>query len=101
MAPQYAPSLRSRLAPLLFVLQTGFIAIYAFYIEIEKNVQTDGNTFNNFYSGELFLRGGGGKAGAYMLLREYLFNRLLHVIYFSVPVLQSTSFSHYVVEKRM
>ncbi|KAM4625425.1 rh blood group, D antigen [Polymixia lowei] len=50
MAPQYAPSLRSRLAPLLFVLQTGFIVIYAFCVEIEQNVETHGNTFRNVYS---------------------------------------------------
>uniref|UniRef100_A0A3B3TVW0 Rh blood group, D antigen n=1 Tax=Poecilia latipinna TaxID=48699 RepID=A0A3B3TVW0_9TELE len=30
MAPQYAPSLRSRLAPLLLILQTGFIIIAGF-----------------------------------------------------------------------
>ncbi|XP_070776272.1 rh blood group, D antigen [Enoplosus armatus] len=50
MAPQYAPSLRSRLAPLLLFLQLGFIAIYAFYIEIESNVKIDGITFSNFFS---------------------------------------------------
>lgn len=49
MAPQYAPSLRSRLAPLLLFLQIGFIVIYAFYTEIETNVKVDGITFSNFY----------------------------------------------------
>ncbi|KAM7376485.1 hypothetical protein PAMP_006216 [Pampus punctatissimus] len=49
MAPQYAPSLRSRLAPFLLFLQIGFIIIYAFYIEIENNVKIDGITFSNFY----------------------------------------------------
>ncbi|XP_074516524.1 rh blood group, D antigen [Sebastes fasciatus] len=49
MAPQYAPSLRSRLAPLLIFLQTGFIVIYAFYVEIESNAKADGITFSNFY----------------------------------------------------
>ncbi|XP_038585870.1 rh blood group, D antigen [Micropterus salmoides] len=49
MGPQYAPSLRSRLAPLLLFLQIGFIAIYAFYIEIESNVKVDGITFSSFY----------------------------------------------------
>ncbi|XP_026162971.1 rh blood group, D antigen [Mastacembelus armatus] len=39
MAPQYAPSLRSRLAPLLLFLQTGFIVIYAFYTEIDRNIK--------------------------------------------------------------
>uniref|UniRef100_A0A8C2WPV6 Rh blood group, D antigen n=1 Tax=Cyclopterus lumpus TaxID=8103 RepID=A0A8C2WPV6_CYCLU len=34
MAPRYAPSLRSRLAPLLLLLQIGFIVIYAVYIEV-------------------------------------------------------------------
>ncbi|KAK5857139.1 hypothetical protein PBY51_010404 [Eleginops maclovinus] len=50
MAPQYAPSLRSRLAPMLLVLQIGFILIYAFYIEIESNVNVYGITFSNFYA---------------------------------------------------
>ncbi|XP_030247540.1 rh blood group, D antigen isoform X2 [Sparus aurata] len=50
MAPQYAPSLRSRLPPLLLFLQTGFIVIYAFYTDIEGYVkERDGNTFSNFY----------------------------------------------------
>ncbi|XP_061824527.2 rh blood group, D antigen [Nerophis lumbriciformis] len=48
MAPQYAPSLRSRLAPLLLFLQIGFIVIYYFYVEIENNV--NGITFRNLYS---------------------------------------------------
>ncbi|XP_051251903.1 rh blood group, D antigen [Dicentrarchus labrax] len=50
MAPQYAPSLRSRLAPLLLFLQIGFIVIYAFYTEIDSNVKADGTTFSSFYS---------------------------------------------------
>ncbi|XP_033967835.1 rh blood group, D antigen [Pseudochaenichthys georgianus] len=49
MAPQYAPSLRSRLDPMLLVLQLGFILIYAFYIEIESNVKVYGITFSNLY----------------------------------------------------
>ncbi|XP_044023848.1 rh blood group, D antigen [Siniperca chuatsi] len=49
MAPKYAPSLRSRLASLLLFLQIGFIAIYAFYGEIESNVKVDGITFSNVY----------------------------------------------------
>ncbi|XP_069580135.1 rh blood group, D antigen [Brachyistius frenatus] len=49
MAPQYAPSLRSCLAPLLLFLQTGFIIIYAFYIQIESDVKVDGTNFSNFY----------------------------------------------------
>ncbi|KAG8013558.1 Ammonium transporter Rh type C [Nibea albiflora] len=49
MAPQYAPSLRSRLAPLLLFLQTGFIVIFALYTEIDSNVKDDGTTFRNFY----------------------------------------------------
>ncbi|XP_029316808.1 rh blood group, D antigen [Cottoperca gobio] len=49
MAPQYAPSLRSRLAPLLLFLQIGFIVIYAFYIEIESNEKVHGITFSDFY----------------------------------------------------
>ncbi|KAK1893482.1 Ammonium transporter Rh type A [Dissostichus eleginoides] len=49
MAPQYAPSLRSCLAPMLLVLQLGFILIYAFYIEIESNVKVYGITFSNLY----------------------------------------------------
>lgn len=49
MAPQYAPSLRSRLAPLLLLLQTGFIVIYAFYVEIEKHSFNTDFT-SNFYA---------------------------------------------------
>ncbi|KAL3968374.1 immunoglobulin lambda-like polypeptide 1 [Sarotherodon galilaeus] len=41
MPPQYAPSLRSRLAPLLLFLQTGFIIVFAFYTEIERNGNAD------------------------------------------------------------
>ncbi|CAN9502323.1 unnamed protein product [Ophioblennius macclurei] len=48
MAPKYAPSLRSRLAPLLLVLQTGFIVIYALYTEIDSN-PTNGKEFRDFY----------------------------------------------------
>ena len=58
MAPQYAPSLRSCLGPMLLVLQLGFILIYAFYIEIESNVKVYGITFSNLYPGE-FERGVG------------------------------------------
>lgn len=50
MAPQYAPSLRSRLAPLLLCLQLGFIVIFALYIEIDTSL--GGITFDNFYPGE-------------------------------------------------
>ncbi|XP_029982030.1 rh blood group, D antigen isoform X2 [Sphaeramia orbicularis] len=50
MAPQYAPSLRSRLAPLLLLLQIGFIVIFGFYTEIDDRVTTDdGTSFKNFY----------------------------------------------------
>lgn len=49
MAPQYAPSLRSRLAPLLLLLQTGFIVIYAFYVEIETHSFNTDFT-SNFYA---------------------------------------------------
>ncbi|KAL1006100.1 hypothetical protein UPYG_G00067870 [Umbra pygmaea] len=37
MAPQYAPSMRSRLAPLLLFLQMGFILVYFFYVDIERH----------------------------------------------------------------
>ncbi|CAM9105568.1 unnamed protein product [Lampetra planeri] len=49
MAPQYAPSLRSRLAPMLFSLQTGFIVLFSFCTEIDNSVKVDGITFSNFY----------------------------------------------------
>ncbi|XP_054469310.1 rh blood group, D antigen [Anoplopoma fimbria] len=49
MAPQYAPSLRSRLAPLLIFLQTGFIVIFALYVEIDSSTKADGTTFSSFY----------------------------------------------------
>lgn len=35
MAPRYAPSLRSRLVPLLLLLQLGYIAVFAFYTELK------------------------------------------------------------------
>lgn len=50
MAPRYAPSLRSRLAPLLLFLQLGFIVIYALYVEIDASL--GGITFKNLYPGE-------------------------------------------------
>ncbi|XP_041703445.1 ammonium transporter Rh type B [Coregonus clupeaformis] len=50
MAPQNAPSLRSRLPPLLFFLQTGFIVVFIFYVEIEQNVETKQHAFTNYYS---------------------------------------------------
>lgn len=53
MAPQYAQSLRFRLPPLLFFLQTGFIVVFIVYVDIEQNVQTKQHAFNNYYSGEL------------------------------------------------
>ncbi|TNN60124.1 Ammonium transporter Rh type B [Liparis tanakae] len=49
MAPRYAPSLRSRLAPLLLSLQIGFIVIYALYIEIGSNTKADGTTSISSY----------------------------------------------------
>uniref|UniRef100_A0A672FHP7 Ammonium transporter Rh type C-like n=1 Tax=Salarias fasciatus TaxID=181472 RepID=A0A672FHP7_SALFA len=49
MAPKYAPSLRSRLAPPLLFLQTGFIVIYALYTETDSNVQVVGKKFRDFY----------------------------------------------------
>lgn len=51
MAPQYAPSQRSRLPPLLLFLQIGLIVIYAFYTETESHLKVDGITFRNFYPG--------------------------------------------------
>lgn len=55
MAPRYAPSLRSRLGPLLLFLQTGFILIYAFYFEIQDNVVVDEAIFRDAYAGESHL----------------------------------------------
>ncbi|CAG09922.1 unnamed protein product, partial [Tetraodon nigroviridis] len=49
MAPQYAPSLRSRLAPLLLLLQTGFIVVFAFYVDIETHSFNTDLT-SNFYA---------------------------------------------------
>uniref|UniRef100_A0A3B4ZKU3 Ammonium transporter Rh type C-like n=1 Tax=Stegastes partitus TaxID=144197 RepID=A0A3B4ZKU3_9TELE len=49
MAPKYAPSLRSRLAPLLLFLQAGFITIYAFFVEVDSSVKVNEKTFSNFY----------------------------------------------------
>ncbi|XP_051942652.1 rh blood group, D antigen isoform X5 [Hippocampus zosterae] len=47
MAPKYAPSLRSRLAPFLLSLQIGFVVVCYFYVEIESNV--NGIKFSNLY----------------------------------------------------
>ncbi|XP_070698504.1 rh blood group, D antigen [Pempheris klunzingeri] len=49
MAPQYAPSLRSRLAPLLLSLEIGFIIICALCFEIESNVNAHGTAFSSLY----------------------------------------------------
>ncbi|XP_047467607.1 rh blood group, D antigen [Mugil cephalus] len=49
MAPKYAPSLRSRLAPLLLSLQTAFIIIYALFSEIKNEENKDENTFGSIY----------------------------------------------------
>lgn len=52
MAPQYAPSLRSRLAPLLLILQTGFIIIAALCFENKETNKPDRKSFFHFYPGE-------------------------------------------------
>ncbi|XP_023208815.1 ammonium transporter Rh type A-like isoform X1 [Xiphophorus maculatus] len=49
MAPQYAPSLRSRLAPLLLILQTGFIIIAALCFENKETNKPDRKSFFHFY----------------------------------------------------
>ncbi|KAG7226291.1 hypothetical protein INR49_003042 [Caranx melampygus] len=49
MAPRYAPSLRSRLAPLLLLLQLGFIVIFAFYTEIQVKGHKDEKPFSHIY----------------------------------------------------
>ncbi|XP_008312652.1 rh blood group, D antigen [Cynoglossus semilaevis] len=51
MAPRYAPSLRSRLAPLLLCLQTSFIVLFCFFTEIQKNSNIRGETFSSIYPG--------------------------------------------------
>uniref|UniRef100_A0A3Q4MLH0 Rh blood group, D antigen n=1 Tax=Neolamprologus brichardi TaxID=32507 RepID=A0A3Q4MLH0_NEOBR len=61
MPPQYAPSLRSRLAPLLLFLQTGFIIIFAFYTEIElisiMMLHIFGSLFGLMLTGTLYRKG--------------------------------------------
>ncbi|XP_047200720.1 rh blood group, D antigen isoform X2 [Girardinichthys multiradiatus] len=49
MAPQYAPSLRSRLAPLLLILQTAFITIAALCFENKQTNNLDRKSFLDFY----------------------------------------------------
>ncbi|XP_074547339.1 rh blood group, D antigen [Halichoeres trimaculatus] len=49
MAPRYAPSLRSRLAPLLLIMQMGFIVVYCFYTEVKSDEKVDGSNFSGFY----------------------------------------------------
>ncbi|XP_062325689.1 rh blood group, D antigen [Osmerus eperlanus] len=41
MAPQYAPSLRSRLFPLLICLQTSFIVIFLFCVKYDHHISDD------------------------------------------------------------
>ncbi|XP_053701816.1 rh blood group, D antigen [Synchiropus splendidus] len=50
MAPQYAPSLRSRLAPLLLFIQIGFIFMFYFCIEIDNNINANETPFREFYA---------------------------------------------------
>lgn len=87
MAPQYAPSLRSRLPPLLLFLQLGFIVIYAFYIEIDGTL--GGITFNTLYPGECWGSGRNSwnrqlKSGYFCYVCEYSYNLsvMLHLRYF-------------------
>ncbi|KAM9708291.1 ammonium transporter Rh type C-like [Menidia menidia] len=48
MAPQYAPNLRSLLGPVLLFLQTAFILIAAFCLEINNNETLDGTFYAEF-----------------------------------------------------
>uniref|UniRef100_A0A673JVS7 Rh blood group, D antigen n=1 Tax=Sinocyclocheilus rhinocerous TaxID=307959 RepID=A0A673JVS7_9TELE len=47
MAPQYAPSLRSRLPLVAFLLETIFILLFVFFVKIEQNIHiaNNGNAF--------------------------------------------------------
>ncbi|XP_015248545.1 PREDICTED: ammonium transporter Rh type A-like [Cyprinodon variegatus] len=49
MAPKYAPSLRSRLAPILLILQTGFFIIAALCFEYKQFIRLDREAFIDFY----------------------------------------------------
>ncbi|XP_048060524.1 rh blood group, D antigen [Megalobrama amblycephala] len=51
MAPQYAPSLRSRLPLVAFLLETIFILLFVFFVKIEQHEQIDRN-----YDSKLFIR---------------------------------------------
>uniref|UniRef100_A0A672RQW6 Rh blood group, D antigen n=1 Tax=Sinocyclocheilus grahami TaxID=75366 RepID=A0A672RQW6_SINGR len=51
MAPQYAPSLRSRLPLVAFLLETIFILLFVFFVKIEQNVHI-ANNGNAFLSAE-------------------------------------------------
>ncbi|XP_019909949.2 rh blood group, D antigen isoform X2 [Esox lucius] len=50
MAPQYAPSLRSRMPPLLLFLQTGFIVIFFCKVDMEQYLEIKQQVFRNHYS---------------------------------------------------
>lgn len=41
MAPQYAPSLRSRFPLVAFLLETVFILLFVFFVKIEQHEQID------------------------------------------------------------
>ncbi|XP_058472286.1 rh blood group, D antigen [Solea solea] len=49
MAPRYAPSLRSCLAPTLLLLQLAFIVIFYFKTEIQIHVRAHGDSFSDVY----------------------------------------------------
>ncbi|XP_036006716.1 rh blood group, D antigen isoform X1 [Fundulus heteroclitus] len=49
MAPRYAPSLRSRLAPILLILQAAFIIIAALCFENRQTKKPDSESFLNLY----------------------------------------------------
>ncbi|KAM9842391.1 rh blood group, D antigen isoform 2-T2 [Aulostomus maculatus] len=67
MAPQYAPSLRSRLAPLLLFLQIGFIVVCSFFVEISNSTFSE-LTFYKIYAGTFLARYGFSALGFNLLV---------------------------------
>ncbi|TNM95654.1 hypothetical protein fugu_016737 [Takifugu bimaculatus] len=67
MAPQYAPSLRSRLAPLLLFLQMGFIAIYVFYVEIDTHTDLTRDFYATFQDVQVIVFLGFGFLGSFLV----------------------------------
>uniref|UniRef100_A0A8C5D990 Rh blood group, D antigen n=1 Tax=Gadus morhua TaxID=8049 RepID=A0A8C5D990_GADMO len=87
MAPKYAPNLRSRLAPLLLFLQTGFIVICALYSDLtilqDSSSQLLGYPLSEFQDVNVMVVAGFGFLGTFLVRYGFSgsgFNLLVAVI---------------------